>query len=292
MYNPFIENPEDIPDEVLASNAQDGDRGALEILVVRHQPWIYNIARRMLWLPNIAEDATQDVLIKMIKGLPGFQGGSRFRTWLYSIATNHMLNVNKESGSAMEAAARLAHSGAEADNLPGPDPADPRTVPEPLEILVEEAKIGCMAAMLLCFDGQQRMVYTLGEIFGVSDAIGAEILNMTPVNFRQILSRTRKELYSFMHGRCGLANQTNACRCPRKTRDLIQRGQVDPSNLRFTAAFRKRVRDVAPDRLRELMNAQDRLSAELFRAEPFLDVPAKLEMVRETLAGVSFNFSV
>ncbi len=288
MYNPFIENPADIPDEVLASQAQAGDRGALEILVVRHQPWIYNIARRMLWLPDIAEDCTQDVLIRMINGLPGFQGGSRFRTWLYSIAVNHLLNVNKGSGSAVEAAARLAHSGAEPD-IPGWDPPDPRTVPEPLEILVEEARIGCMGAMLLCFDALQRMVYTLGEIFGVDDAMGAEILNVTPANFRQTLSRTRKDLHSFMHGRCGLANQTNACRCQRKTRDLIQRGQVDPSNLRFTDVYRQKVRDVAPGRLRELMDAQDRLSAELFRAEPFLDVPAKLEMVRNALAGVPLH---
>lgn len=282
MYNPFVDNLEGVPDEALASQAQRGDREALESLVVRHQPWIYNIARRMLWLPDIAEDATQDVLIKMIGGLGGFRGESRFRTWLYRIAVNHMLNVNRESGGAVEAAARLAHSGE--DPHSALDPPDPRTVPEPLEILVEEAKTGCMAAMLLCFDGLQRAVYTLGEIFGVSDAIGAEVLEMTPANFRQILSRTRKDLYSFMHGRCGLANPANACRCPRKTRSLIENGKVDPSNLQFTAAYRQKVRDVAPDRLRELMDASDRLSAELFRAAPFQD--AKSEMVRKALASV------
>ncbi len=286
MYNPFIDNPEEIADEVLASNAQHGDHDALESLVVRHQPWIYNIARRMLWLPNAAEDATQEVLIKMIQGLPGFRGASRFRTWLYRITVNHMLNVNRESGRAVEAAARLAHSGSASDAPRDLDPPDPRTVPEPLEILVEEAKQGCMAAMLLCFDGLQRAVYTLGEIFGVTDSIGAEVLEMTPANFRQILSRTRKDLYSFMHGRCGLANPANPCSCPRKTRDLIERGQVDPSNLQFTAAYRQKVRDVAPDRLRELMDTSDRLSAELFRAAPFLDVPARLEMVRKALASV------
>lgn len=289
MYNPFGENPAETSDEELVSRAQSGDREALESLIVRHQRWIYNIAKRILWVSNAAEDATQEVLIKMIRGLAGFRGDSRFRTWLYRIAVNHMLTMNEDTGRSVEAFARRAHSGADEEQSPDPEPPDPHTVPEPIEILVEEAKVGCMSAMLLCFDGLQRAVYTLGEIFGVSDAIGAEILEMTPANFRQVLARTRKDLYSFMHGRCGLVNPQKPCRCPRKTRDLLKRGQVDPANLQFTSAHRQKVRDVAPDRLRELMDASERLSAELFRAGPFLDPPARLERVRQALDSVQLT---
>ncbi len=46
----------------------------------------------------------------------------------------------------------------------------------PLEILVEETKIGCTTGVLLCLDGRQRLVFILGEILGASDDAGAEIV--------------------------------------------------------------------------------------------------------------------
>jgi hypothetical protein len=50
--------------------------------------------------------------------------------------------------------------------------------------------------MLLCLDREQRLVYVLGEIFDVTDVVGAEILEITPENFRQRLARTRRDLHS------------------------------------------------------------------------------------------------
>lgn len=278
MYNPFVENSEEIPDEKLVERAQGGDSAALESLVARHQRWIYNIATRMLWGGAAAEDATQEILIRMLKGLPGFRGQSRFRTWLYQIAVNHILTIRSEAARDLEAFRRLS------DAIPDQDPPDPRPG-APVALLVEEAKIGCMTAMLLCFDGLQRLVYTLGEIFGAADAVGAEIVGVTPANFRQILSRTRKDLYSFMNGRCGLAKPGNPCRCPRKTRALIEQGRVNPERLEFAASYREKVRDVAPGRLQELMDAKERLCAELFRSAPFQEPPERL--VRQALASVA-----
>ena len=51
----------------------------------RHQPWIYNIAARMLYHPQDAEDATQEILVKALTALASFEGRSSFRTWLYRI---------------------------------------------------------------------------------------------------------------------------------------------------------------------------------------------------------------
>lgn len=72
--------------------------------------------------------------------------------------------------------------------------------------------------MLLCLDRKQRLIFTLGEIFGASDTIGSEVLEMTADNFRQCLVRARRDLYQFMHSQCGLVNANNPCRCPKKTR--------------------------------------------------------------------------
>jgi DNA-directed RNA polymerase specialized sigma24 family protein len=48
VYNPFIESGDEISDEQLVSGAREGDQQALERLFRRHQPWVYNIAVRML----------------------------------------------------------------------------------------------------------------------------------------------------------------------------------------------------------------------------------------------------
>src|SRR2546425_11937362 len=96
ISNPLAENPVTDPeDQVLVLRAKSGDRDALEEIVGRHQAWIYNIAVRMLYHPQDAEDATQEILIKAVTRLSSFEGRSSFRTWLYRIVVNHVLNMKR-----------------------------------------------------------------------------------------------------------------------------------------------------------------------------------------------------
>ena len=82
-------------DADLVRRARDGDRNALENLVRRYQRWIYNVALRMVWSPEEARDVTQEVLIKVVTKLATFRGRSSFRTWLYRITANHVLNMKR-----------------------------------------------------------------------------------------------------------------------------------------------------------------------------------------------------
>ena len=84
ISNPLTDNPPDHEDESLVLRARSGDRQALEDLVHRHQAWIYNIAVRMLHHPQDAEDATQEILIKVLTRLASFEGRSSCRTVLKS----------------------------------------------------------------------------------------------------------------------------------------------------------------------------------------------------------------
>ena len=94
MFNPFSEVAgSDATDAELVEQAKNGDRTALEKLVLRHQAWIYNIAVRMVFQPHDAEEVTQEVLVKVITKLSTFKGESKVRTWLYRIAANHVLNM-------------------------------------------------------------------------------------------------------------------------------------------------------------------------------------------------------
>src|SRR5213078_4528093 len=89
---------EDVPtDARLVEQAIGGDRAALEKLVLRHQAWVYNIAVRMVFRPQDAEEVTQEVLVKVITKLGTFKGESTFRTWLYRVTANHVLNMKRRS---------------------------------------------------------------------------------------------------------------------------------------------------------------------------------------------------
>jgi len=57
--------------------------GALDALVRRHQSWVFNLALRMVWRREVAEDATQEILIKAVTHLGSFEGRSKFSTWLH-----------------------------------------------------------------------------------------------------------------------------------------------------------------------------------------------------------------
>ena len=236
MHNPFAESEDsaETTDELLVARGREGNRGALEQLALRHQPWIYNLVVRMVWSPDEAQDLTQDILVKMIAGLRGFRGESRFRTWLYRVAINHIFTFKKQR--ADEPVVSYEEFIRDMDGTPDLDLTDPNS--PAAQLLIEEAKIICTMAMLLCLDGRQRIVFILGEVFGVTDSVGAEVLDMSPANFRQILARARLDLYSFMAGNCGLVNQANPCRCARKTRGFIDQGYMSADRVQFAQGCR------------------------------------------------------
>src|SRR4051812_23904039 len=282
MFNPFAEVAENGPtDAELVQQATHGDRTALEKLVLRHQAWVYNIAVRMVFQPHDAEEVTQEVLVKVITKLSTFKGESKFRTWLYRIAANHVLNMKRRRAETQ--VTTFDAYGAAIDGTPDLDLPDPRTVPVELPLLVEEAKTGCTMGMLLCLDRKQRLIFTLGEILGVCDSVGGEVLEMTPENFRQRLARARRDLHNFMNHQCGLVNRSNPCRCPKKTRGFIEQGHVDPQHLLFVPEHVERVRDVAGETVREIEDVVERQHAAIFREHPFLRPPDETHWLRGML---------
>ena len=284
MARPWREDGSEEADAALLARARRDDRQALEALIARHQPWIFNIALRMLYEHADAEDATQEILIKVLKALPSFRGESKFSTWLYRIAVNHVLNDRKAKWAASEAVWSFADASAALKRVPDLDPPDPSTIPVPFEILVEEVKVSCVMGTLLCLDRRQRLVFILGTVFGVSDDVGAELVGVTPANFRQLLSRARRDLYEYLHGNCSLVEPGAACKCARKTRAYIQEGFVDPRNLRFTASRLRRIRDLVVDeRADETWAAYVKVADDLFRNHPFCESSEQIERLRRVL---------
>jgi len=284
MFNPFAEVIADVAtDAELVRQAQGGDRSSLEKLILRHQAWIYNIAVRMVFQPADAEEVTQEVLVKVVTQLSTFRGESKFRTWLYHIAAHHVLNMKRRSAETSNMT--FADYGAAINATPDLDLPDASSVPVEVPLLVEEAKVGCTMGMLLCLDRKQRLIFTLGEILGASDTVGAEVLEMTADNFRQSLARARRDLYSFMNDQCGLVNTSNPCRCPKKTRGFIDAGHVNPLQLLFVPEHVARVKEAVAETVRQVDDVVERQHAAIYRDHPFLQPSDQAGRLRRMLAG-------
>lgn len=130
-----------------------------------------------------AENATQEVRLRVATCLSSFRGHAPFRVWAYRIAVNHLLDRER---SRAERGVRsfdcyAAYLAAADSSEAGPE----------LELLVEEATLTCTLGMLLCFDRRQRLVFILGELFQLSDREGGELLELSPDHYRQLLTRAR-----------------------------------------------------------------------------------------------------
>src|SRR5262245_9350588 len=279
MIQPFAEvAPTDPVDSELVERVRTGSRKDLGLLLERHQAWIYNIARRMLYHHEDAEDATQEILVKVVTRLSTFEARSSFRTWLYRVAVNHLLNLRRDQ---LRTRSWTFERYAEAlDATPDLELPDSSSLPVLEQLIVDEARMSCTSGMLLCLDPMQRLTYILGEILEVPDSVGAELLEITRENFRQKLARARRDLHSFMHGKCGLVNAANPCRCPKKAQGFIRAGYVDPTHLRFLGEHLSRVQERAPDTLKNLESLDVAYGA-IYRAHPFYEAPDFAALLRE-----------
>src|SRR5689334_24847844 len=131
--------PADGPLSQWASQAVAGDRAALERLLRAIQPRLYGLALRMLWHPQDAEDATQEILIRIVTRLGSFRGESGFLTWAHRVGVNVLLNMRQgrmeAAGLTFEAFAEDLDAGLSDQPVPGETAAE-------RALLLEEVKIG------------------------------------------------------------------------------------------------------------------------------------------------------
>lgn len=256
------------------AKAIKGDRDALETILIEVKDLIYNLSLRMLLYPEDAEDATQEILIKIITRLSTFKGKSSFNTWVYRVATNYLLTYKGKMSSNF--AVSFEEYGEFIDAGHSENISFTQNKVEQ-KLLEEEVKISCTHGLLLCLDKKSRMTYILGDIFEFSSKEGAEFMEISADNFRQILHRTRKKIHGFLRKRCGVVEEKNACRCRKKVDYLIGNGAIDPERLRF-ATHTKRSID-----LLEKIDVLHR-SFEVYRTVPKFAAPSgTLEGIRKML---------
>lgn len=260
----------DKTDDLLCKKAVTGDKQAITALIERHQQWLYNIALRLVLNPADAEDLVQETLIRIVTQLASFKAQAAFRTWAYRILKNCFIDGKRRKLENIITG--FSEYGEALDALPLETLDLDLSNPE-RELLVEDAKIGCMLGMLLCLEREQRLVYVLGEIFEFPSQLASTILEMSQAAFRKRLERARYDMTQFMNDKCGLLNQANPCRCDKKTKAFIKQGWVKHPQRLFAAEHLEKVKAIAKPKAQLLDELESQSYADLFKEHPFMNAP-------------------
>lgn len=214
----------------LAVAARGGDVTALEELCRGMRDPMYRLALRFSGTPADAEDAAQEVLIRLVTQLGSFEGRSRFTTWAYTVAVRQLMRTTRRRAEASVAGPDAFAAFIDQHRA---DPAwEPATQAE-YDELAADVRLSCTYGMLLCLSREQRVAYLLGDLLGFPDADGAAICEVSRAAFRQRLARARAVMRDLMRERCGLVRAANPCRCDRLVRASRDKGLLDSDNPRW-----------------------------------------------------------
>lgn len=236
-------------DRRLVARAVDGDQDALTEVARRVQDPLYRLALRMTGAPADAEDAVQEILIRILTRLATFQGEAALVTWAYRIALNHLINLRRRPAREL-----LTFDGYRRDLLDGlaaPAPADPG--PEGA-LLADEVRLLCTQALLQCLDRPGRAAYVLGDVLQLSGEESAWILGISSPAYRKRLERARRQVREALNDRCGLLDRKAPCHCGKRIGYARAKGRIGEDgpvlavhktvDARQTAVDLGRLRDV------------------------------------------------
>jgi RNA polymerase sigma factor (sigma-70 family) len=216
--------------EDAARCAIDGDRDALERLVRLLQGDISGLALRMLCNREDAEDATQEILVRILTRLAQFDFRSKLKTWAFRVAVNYILDVKKSPVERLH----LSFEQFAQDLSDGLGPEAPAETENSL--LIEEVKIGCSLGMLQCLDRPHRLAYVLGEILEMSGPEAAEVLDISSDLMRKRLQHARTAILAFTRQHCGLVSEAAACSCNRQVPAALRTGKVRADGCNYAGS--------------------------------------------------------
>lgn len=262
--------------EQLITKATAGNKQALETVLQDVQNLVFNLSLRMLGTVQDAEDATQDILVRVMTTLTSFRKESNFKTWVYRLATNYLIDYKK----SMFANYPLDFNYYSNDIKNGYiENSDDLLMDADKDILAQELKLSCTNVMLQCLDPLTRCIFILGTMFKIDSRIAGDILDITPENYRQKLSRARKKVAGFLSHHCGLT-ETGFCSCEKRIGYAIKHNRISPKKLRYT-----NLEEINQDTLidyMEIMESIDEIS-EVFSGLPMYRSPVSAKNFIEKL---------
>ncbi len=267
---------EELP--ALIEKATAGDKESLETVILSVQDLVFNLSLRMLGTFPDAEDAAQDILLKILTHLSSFKGESAFSTWVFRIAINHLKNYQKHVFAKFPLSFEFYGDDINNGNI---DDVPDLTQNVEKSILAEELKLSCTNVMLQCLDPESRCIFILGTMFKVDSRIAGDILGVSPEAYRQRLSRIRRKMADFLMEYCGEYG-SGRCRCANRVNYAIQNHRINPAQLDFTSAVPKKIIKV-----KEAMENIDVLSQEFAFCKTWQSPASLKEFIQMFLDGAS-----
>lgn len=226
----------------------------IEQLIEEYGSYIYNYALKLACHPVDAEDIAQDTFIKAWKNLEGLQSDYAVKAWLTKICYNEFLMKIRQSGRRKEELVEeYAHLEAEGRILSDdfPDPMD--------EVLVEEEirelQNGCFLAMVRKLTLNQRIAFSLVDMYGMKIEEVAQILETSVLAAKGLLHRGRMNIDSFFADHCNLMDINNPCSCKawiefskkrnnlqKQTKKLIDTLNYKEKNYQFNSEIRNKIK--------------------------------------------------
>ena len=267
---------EELP--ALIEKATAGDKESLETVILSVQDLVFNLSLRMLGTFPDAEDAAQDILLKILTHLSSFKGESAFSTWVFRIAINHLKNYQKHVFAKFPLSFEFYGDDINNGNI---DDVPDLTQNVEKSILAEELKLSCTNVMLQCLYPESRCIFILGTMFKVDSRIAGDILGVSPEAYRQRLSRIRRKMADFLMEYCGEYG-SGRCRCANRVNYAIQNHRINPAQLDFTSAVPKKIIEV-----KEAMENIDVLSQEFAFCKTWQSPASLKEFIQMFLDGAS-----
>ncbi|MFU8890759.1 MAG: RNA polymerase sigma factor [Anaerosomatales bacterium] len=166
-------------DSALVAAARNGDTAAFEALVRTHSGPVYAHALRFFGDPQAAEDAAQEVFIKVYRSIATFDGTAAFSTWLYRVTRNVCLDMLR-SGRRTPVPVDLVDVSLTAPDDPAAEAITTTTVEHAMRALPQEDRDALSAIGL----------------FGMSYAEAAGVLGVPEGTIKSRVFRARKALVS------------------------------------------------------------------------------------------------
>jgi len=187
--NPSEKTKNDDKDTELVRAINGGRQDLFYELVNRYEKSLYNFGLRMCDNPSDAEDMVQDTFLNVFKYLEGFRHETKFRNWLYRVATSACLKKKRRSKYAPDRELVLE------EFLPADESAVsmdlPRWASQPLDQVLDGELAGVIRQALLDLPEKYRLVVVLRDVEGFTTQETAEILDLTPTNIKVRLHRAR-----------------------------------------------------------------------------------------------------
>jgi RNA polymerase sigma-70 factor (ECF subfamily) len=187
-----------LSDQALVEKIRAGDYQAFEFLVTRYESKVYRLAIRMLRNPQDAEDALQETFMQVFRGLAGFEGRSKFSTWLFRLATNVCLMRIRHRETEPSKLLPLEDYLPKLEEGDSPQMMDWADRPEDA-LLSKESREKMMEA-LDKLPPEYRAVFILRDIEGFSNAETGESLGISVAAVKSRLHRARLALRGMLSG--------------------------------------------------------------------------------------------